>query len=99
MNEILENLFYSKKDDVLFWTAGDMPDEDGNASNMIVALDIAATKFTEFCKCKYDKIRYQKITTSRTYKNTFIFFFEKPEHIPAQAFRIKTTMSLWILNH
>jgi len=97
MYSIENNLFYSKKENLLFWIAGYMQDT-GKTWDIIKGFDDAAQSFMKFCKVPYNTIYQQKIH-DRRYKNMYVFYCEASDYIPDIAYRITKadwTFSKWI---
>lgn len=99
-NGQLENLFYSYKDNYLFWVAG-YTDNSEKVKDIVKML----TEKAELFKSRVDSDEYDvstfEVVDSRRYKSMRVFYMRdvQPSHIPKEAFRTnKHTMMEWISN-
>ena len=98
MKKTTDNLFYSSKEDILFWVAGYT--RDGNTENVaeiLKSLEENATKFAEQADIPFDKVLTFYNTQPPRYQYMRIFYTYTPKNIEG-AFKLgeNWTMYNWI---
>lgn len=98
----MKDLFYSEKDNTLFWVAGYTTDNNtSNVAEMIKSLAENGDKFANHCDCKAVDVKTLYVEESRKYKYMRVFYIEKPLTIPDDAYKLNGdywTMEKWITN-
>lgn len=92
----MKNLFYSEKDDTLFWIAGyTMYDNTSLVIDKIKYLQENANKFSEFCEISIETVRTDFITKSSKYKNMRVFYVVDPPKLITDIYHLGSDWDMW----